>query len=108
MTPCTTLRNHVELTPSKSDKLCPASARSDAEFIQSPASPFVAVRATLLPSPSRVILVPRSRFERVENLLGPLGVVVRVGMEQPAVLVLVLVLVAAVIVVVVVVVFPLG
>jgi hypothetical protein len=48
------------------------------------------------------------RFERVENLLGPLGVVVRVGMEQPAVLVLVLVLVAAVIVVVVVVVFPLG
>jgi hypothetical protein len=44
------------------------------------------------------------RFERVEYLFGPLGVVVRVGVEQPAVLVLVLVA----IVVVVVVVFPLG
>lgn len=45
------------LTPNRSDKLCPASARREAEFIHKPASPFVTVRATLLLSP-----VPPSVF----------------------------------------------
>lgn len=39
------------LTPSKSDKLCPASANRLAEFIHSPANPFEIVSATFDPSP---------------------------------------------------------
>jgi hypothetical protein len=40
------------LTPSRSLKLCPASARRDAEFIITPAIPLVAVKPTLLASPA--------------------------------------------------------
>ena len=39
------------LTPSRSDKLCPASANNDAEFIHNPAAPFDIVNPTLLARP---------------------------------------------------------
>jgi len=42
---------YFELTPRRSDRLCPASASSDAEFMNRPARPFEIVSATLLPRP---------------------------------------------------------
>ena len=82
------------LTPRRSDKLCPASASSEAEFIHKPAKPFVTVRVTLLPRPaeasgrirnsmlamgrgngsgsdvpSNVIRVPRSTFPERKALM---------------------------------------
>lgn len=47
----------TRLTPNRSDRLWPASASKEAEFIHNPAKPLDRVRATLLPRPIEVLFL---------------------------------------------------
>lgn len=60
----------ISLTPSRSLRLCPASANRLAEFIHNPAKPFPAVNATLLAKPSNVIFVPLSIFPELKAVMS--------------------------------------